>query len=301
MFRLNTIFLRSLHAMKKKGLGYYLKKLSLRWQRRVDVGPYALHIPAGHSLPLFTTYYPHYDRFLPLLAAQVPANETIVDVGANIGDSLFAMLPHHKGPYVLVEGSPFFLNFLARNLDLLDAETRQSISLAPLLAGTGSLTGDLSHTDARTATRVTSQTPSIPTQTLDEILESKGKIGLLKADTDGFDWDVLLSAQGVLARDQPLLFWENEVFENEQREGYLQLYDKLFALGYNHFAVFDNYGVLMLETDNPKALATLCDYLLLMNKGKATRTFFYVDVLAYTDTRADIAQKALQKYKTSLS
>lgn len=283
--------------MKKKGLVYFIKKTALRWQRHYTIGMFKLRIPPGHSLPLFSEYYPQYDRFLPLLAAELAPHEVIVDVGANIGDSLFAMLPHHEGPFVLVEGSPFFLEYLHNNLTLLDKETRDRIHLAPVLAGTGELSGSLSHTDGRTASRLPEAENPIPTQSIDQITHNKGSIGLIKADTDGFDWDVLLSAKGTIAQDEPLLFWENEVFEPFQKDGYHRLYAALKEWGYTYFAIFDNYGALMMELEGTEGLNSLCDYLLNMNKGKSVRTLFYVDILAYTEKRAPAARKALEVFR----
>lgn len=51
-----------------------------------------LQIPIDHRLPLYQSQFANYDRFLPHLAKQLDSNDLVIDIGANVGDTVAAML-----------------------------------------------------------------------------------------------------------------------------------------------------------------------------------------------------------------
>lgn len=49
---------------------------------------YSIKLPANHMLPVYQKYHPKYDRFLPHLVKYIEPSDTVIDVGANVGDTL---------------------------------------------------------------------------------------------------------------------------------------------------------------------------------------------------------------------
>jgi hypothetical protein len=105
--------------------------------------------------------------------------------------------------------------------------------------------------------------------TIDEYFREVGPLSLVKVDTDGHDFDVLLGGKTVLLRDRPVLFFEFEsrlLHEPDRRpEAFI---DFVFDLGYTACLPFSNYGEAL----------SVC-----MNKDElfdAARREIYLDVLA---------------------
>jgi hypothetical protein len=49
---------------------------------------YSIELTPDHLLPTYQKNHPKYDRFLPVLVAHLEKGCVIVDVGANVGDSV---------------------------------------------------------------------------------------------------------------------------------------------------------------------------------------------------------------------
>lgn len=80
--------------------------------------------------------------------------------------------------------------------------------------------------------------------TLDTVFEGyEGKIDLIKVDTDGYDYDVLLGAQERIIMDQPILYFEfHQGFLKIAGRDAVDFLNYLNSLGYNNFGVFSNFG-----------------------------------------------------------
>lgn len=273
-------------------------KLKTYWQTSYLIEGYKINIPKRHSLPFYQSQYHMYDKFLPILVQHIPDNGTIVDVGANIGDTLFSTMFACKNEFLCVEGSDYFFDYLTKNISMLPKLEQDRITTYKLLVGTGKVAGELSHSSGRTATVDSSDNSLVNThEKLDSVLKGSRNIALIKSDTDGFDWDVLLSATETIATHKPLLFWENEVCNDSQAEGYRILYDFLKKQEYSSIYVFDNFGNLILENVSINVLLSLNCYILSMNKGLSTRTLYYIDILAVTESKRDIAENAIRDFK----
>lgn len=273
------------------------QKLKTFWQTSYLIEGYKIHIPKRHSLPFYQIQYRMYDKFLPILVKHLPEKGNIVDVGANIGDTLFSTLFSCKNEMICVEGSDYFFEFLTKNISLLSQSDQARITTCKLLVGTGIVTGELSHSSSRTATVDSKDNTLVNThQPLDTLLNDKNVV-LIKSDTDGYDWDVMLSASKTIENQKPLLFWENEVCNESQAKGYHVLYDFLKKQCYSSVFVFDNFGNLMLENASIDILLSLNSYILSMNKGVSARTIFYTDILAVTEDKIEIVENAIKDFK----
>lgn len=253
-------------------------------------------LPPGHKLPEYQRLYPRYDRFLPRLARHVPAGATIIDVGANVGDTVASMAPAApQAHFLCIEPDPTFFRYLEINAARVRAAVPGvTIALHRSLVGQAVQRATLDSGAGTAHARPDAQ--GMASVTLDRIVAEAGlpPVALLKSDVDGFDFDVIDSARAVIAADEPLLFFECQPLDEAQREGFGALLPRLEAAGYRHWAVFDNFGQVMLRTPAAAVVDQLVGYAWRQARPGATRTVYYVDVLAATDRHAAAMAAALQ-------
>ena len=254
-------------------------------------------LPPEHKLPEYQAKGRLYDRFLPTLCLALPQDgETIIDVGANVGDSAIAIVQRCDNPILAIEGDEFYLDYLHRNVTSLPARLKEHITVVPAMIGSGRIAGSLVR-DGTTATRSKNAGPALSKSlSLDDLLETRGvpkdSVSLIKVDTDGFDWDVLLSGQKTLHASRPLLYWENQIAP-EYAEELKSFYEALGAIGYNHLSIFDNFGNLMLADCGFNELLDLTSYVCRQDHANCERAIYYTDVLAACErTHRNCAERA---------
>ena len=146
----------------------------------------------------------------------------------------------------------------------------------------------------------------IPSVTLPYLLNqmqvSLQDIELIKVDTDGFDYEVILGMEGSLIDISPVLFWENvldimEIDSDQTYSGYTQLSRYLPRQGYNRFFIFDNYGVYLGEGD-ASFYQDINEYLHCLCLYDTAKTFFYVDVLACKDKNVAKVREIVREYRS---
>jgi len=222
----------------------------------------------------------------------------IIDVGANIGDTTIAMLQTCKNIFLAIEASDLFFGYLNSNVAKLPKKDSSRVAMVKNLIGTGSIKGELNYKEWGTATLDLKETSSTQTHvSLDSIVEDKKNVVLIKVDTDGYDFDVLMSSESIILEAEPILFWENEISEDFQMQGYEKLYEMLKEKKYKYVFLFDNFGNLMLEEVNYSTLKSINDYVYSMKKHNCTRTIYYTDVLACTEKHISIVRNAIEDYK----
>jgi FkbM family methyltransferase len=277
-------------------IGFRRIKSAIKSSYKID--GHILKIPAFIDLPNIQKKHLLYDRFLPILSKYIDGEKTIIDVGANIGDTTLSIIDKCTNPIICIEPSDIFFEFLKQNIENNQIDQNR-ITLLKKMIGTGTLKGSLTHSSKGTATlKIESEVPQNTHVPLDSLTINNDVI-LLKVDTDGYDFDVILSAQNVLKKSEPLIFWENDISEDFQMEGYNKLYEKLESLGYNHVYIFDNYGNLITEELQFSTLRNINSYLYGMKKYNNSRTFYYTDVLACTAKNKSLVGKAVEEYRAS--
>ena len=68
------------------------KKVNTRKVRMYSVNDKQLKLSPGHKLDAIQNAYPYYDKFLPLLTKNYINQGYVIDIGANVGDSLYGMI-----------------------------------------------------------------------------------------------------------------------------------------------------------------------------------------------------------------
>ncbi len=275
-----------------------LYKMQAAFRRTYAIGLYRIKIPPHIALPDIQKKHTLYDRFLPVLAKHLDSKKLIIDVGANIGDTAIAILQQCQNPMLCVEASDYFYSYLTTNIQLLNANDAGRITTIKKMVGTGVLSGALNRSNKGTASLQVEENTQSQTHTpVDEVVSNVAEVILLKVDTDGFDFDVIQSADRILSQSQPVLYWENEISQDFQFEGYSQMYTMLQKKGYKHLFIFDNYGNLMSEESGFAVLQNINSYVYSMKKNKHTRTIYYTDVLACANNHVERVRKSVEEYK----
>jgi FkbM family methyltransferase len=258
----------------------------------------SIMLPDGHLLPAHQHAHPKYDRFLPHLASFIKPEYTIVDIGANCGDTLAGMVDQNPNAhYICIEPDEQFFHYLGKNIQImknsipmLDVELVQSLVGLEVTNVALEGSGGTKHAVVGKGEK--------HSRTLDDILSEypSHRIQLIKSDVDGFDYDVLNSAQRVLCDFKPIIFFECQYEFEHQKKSYEKTIAQLIDSGYKHWVLFDNYGQKILQTGDKHQIYQLMEYVWRQGQAKSTRTMYYYDMLAFVDESVELIDLVLKKY-----
>ena len=280
-----------------------LKKFS-EYVKRLILGDVVYHyqhfsirLPRGHQLPKFQKNHAKYDRFLPHLVRYLRSS-TVVDVGANCGDTLAGMVdqnPHLQ--YLCIEPDSTFFTYLEANIvRMTSVQPNLQITVQMCLVGESVTNVALDGTGG--TKHAVPGAGTLQAKGLDQILESCfiDDVSLLKVDVDGFDYDVLDSGRKTLSSCHPLLFFECQYFEEFQKSGFEKTLIWLSINGYDHWVIFDNFGEVLIKTNELQYVLQLINYVWSQNAVGATRTIFYFDILACSRKDLRTVEAAVNSY-----
>lgn len=254
--------------------------------------------PFGFPLEDYQKEYKTYDRLLPVLVKHIGPKGVLVDIGANIGDTLFSIVKKCKNEIICIEPSDIYYEYLETNYNKLVESESSRVKLVKKFIGTGSFTGKLIH-EHGTAHIEVDNNDKVEFVELDKLFFDKD-LKLIKVDTDGFDYDVLLSSKKIIQKQKPILFWENLIEHEFQMKGFDELYSFLSDNGYNNIYVFDNFGNIIVQSSSFDTLIDLNEYLYSQLKFNCHRTFHYTDILAATIQDKDVVESAIAEFKNEI-
>ncbi|SEM92501.1 methyltransferase, FkbM family [Luteibacter sp. UNCMF331Sha3.1] len=209
-------------------------------------------LPLSHQLPAYRARHRLYDRMLRDLADYIRGEGGLrmVDVGANVGDSILSTAPVPSDTFLAFEPHPSFIPYLQANTAQIAGVTLSDAACGP---GEGSV-------QIRTAARGTAGT------TVGEAMERVASLtsldsalerlwpgvapNFVKIDTDGFDVDVLVGGRRLWREMHPWLLYE---MDPSLTRGHINRHlDGLAFLreaGYESAAAFTNTGQFDTRVD----------------------------------------------------
>jgi FkbM family methyltransferase len=238
--------------------GYDLVKVNVHDESKanqiskVKVGNYFIDMP-GNNVQISTyKYRPDANDLLGTLSLCVAKKYpglSVIDIGANVGDTVAVIKTAIDVPVIGIEGDNVSYQFLERN-------TKQFENVLILKQ----FLGDKKQTLQVELEKSGWNTTLIPTEgkgqeltllTLDEVLEqqklSSREIKVLKVDCEGFDTIILRGATGLIQSQKPAIFFEyNKTSMEAIHEDGLSTLLSLEKCGYRSVLFFDNYGRYML-------------------------------------------------------
>jgi FkbM family methyltransferase len=262
-------------------------------------GNFSIQLPPGHMLPAYQRGHPKYDRFLPHLAKHLSASDRVIDVGANVGDTLAAMYEANpKLRYICIEPDDLFFDQLLANIERI-RQAGNIVDVRAIKALVGASVS-ASSLDGRDGTKhaVATENGKIASEPLDKLIgpDEGQSIRLLKTDVDGFDYDVINSASSIIENSRPYIFFELQNDNESQYAEYLKTLKKLESAGYTDWFIFDNFGSLMFKAPDIRAIEQIMSYVWNQNIGRSTRTVYYVDVLAVQKSDTGFIEEVLKSY-----
>ena len=204
-----------------------------------------ISLPSSHKLPLYQSLYKLYDKKIINIAKCI-FNEiggTCIDIGANIGDTAVAIRASSNMPIICVEGDAEFFSYLDKNtLGLKDITIVKSFIGGEQKDVKGQFikkdgTGKIIENPSASS--------SISFITINNLLSNlnlkPADISLVKIDTDGFDFEIIMGNIDFINSHKISLFFEYEINSTESHLKSLEVIDTLSKKGYK-FIVYDNFG-----------------------------------------------------------
>ena len=254
-------------------------------------------LPCDHRLDIYQSVYNRYDMFLPHLAKFI--NEGfIIDIGANVGDTLYGMIQDNNTKFICIEPEPRFFSFLQKNIQRLG--NRLEANIFAFHVAISSKKEKLSFSAQHgTASQIDSIQGAIPAKSLDDMAEEIPQLPeqcrLIKIDTDGFDYDCILSGKKFFSKTSALVFWENDFVNKDSLKNYSEAVNLLIRCGYKKFYIFDNYGNFMVSTLGNDILYFLNYYQESLTIGGYNNIPYY-DILACQENDIQLIDNVIDKY-----
>lgn len=218
-----------------------------------SIGDYEIQINRSHVLPFITKYYPECNKNLPRLVAFLQTYFTdliVMDIGANIGDTVAFIKSESDVPIICIEGNDKYFSLLKKNIKQFNnvfafkkyfGEKKEIIDFQ---VNTSGGTSGLQINSGK------NKTTEIDVETLDSFIEnhqfSPDKIKIIKIDTDGFDMKILRGGINHLTNVKPILFFE---YDPEMlikvKENGLDTLRILKESGYENILFYDSFGRFM--------------------------------------------------------
>ena len=227
-----------------------IRKLTNPW-RLYTVGNYIIKLPKEHKLPDYQLVYKNYDKKLKNIIESIEKftnKGTIIDIGANVGDTTGYMRSFSTSKIICVEGDDVYLKYLKKNMKMLP-----DIRIyTAFISGRNSNTNyDIVRTNGTAKLEQSNNKISsdIHFIVLSEILKENNIqpvfLELIKIDTDGFDFDIILANEHIIKEYKPNLYFEYDICFNQSDDlDSLNVIKLLESFGYG-FVIYDNYGNLM--------------------------------------------------------
>lgn len=266
---------------------------------KVKVGNYFVDMPGNNPQISNYKYEPDVNtqlaRLSVTIAKKYPAL-TVLDIGANVGDTIAVIKTAIDLPVIGVEGDDISYSFLERN-----TKQFQHITLIKQFLGEKRQTLQVElEKGGWNTTLVPSETgKQLTLQTLDEVLEERNltthTLKLLKVDCEGFDTIILRGATGLIQQQKPVLYFEyNKTNMEAIKEDGLSTLLSFQQYGYNSIVFFDNKGryFVTVPVTEKELLKQIHHY-----ADESNSEIAYYDVCLFHDEDADIAAQFINAEK----
>ncbi len=236
------------------------------WGRR-------FRLPADHHLPFIVRSNPFWSLSLAHCASALMRSPmTVLDIGANVGDSVVLLEQEMPGQcrFVCVEPNPAWIPYLERNT------AGVNIEILPYFVGEGQRLEIQAGAPGTAGSRISDS--GVVSRPLDEICEGR-QIDLIKVDTDGFDYAILRSGERTLRSRKTALFFEwDPITWRKQGEKPEEIFEWLAGLGYRDFCFFADGGFFYCRI-NSKQMDTVRSLILAAEAREGVDSLYW-DVFA---------------------
>lgn len=267
-----------------KELVSYLRQLAFFRQSSVRIFFEGHQIAVGsrHSLIKLQLQEPFRHQTLKLASKFFLSDQKnhVIDVGANVGDTAIIIKSGSLTNtfFTLVEPSPFFLNYLNQNSNVI-GNCQVICSFVSPNFPIIELPADLRYWGG-TALLVKSNSKTITVSQQVSLHElERQNTGLVKVDCDGQDFDILLNYLNH-SKEFPSIYFENDIKNKNDLLKALEVLKLAAVKGYGLVSVSSNDGLLIWSGElNIDSLKDILQYQLNLVYLNANSRLAYTDVL----------------------
>jgi FkbM family methyltransferase len=221
---------------------------------RVALGGSEIFAPLGHDLPLLRALHSQYSANVGRLCRYIAESDpemTIIDIGANIGDTAAIVREHCQNLILCIEPDPRYFPLLQANVQHAQLSNVHAVQTF-IATYSGEIKGRL-VSDAGSGHFAAAEDATLHARTLSDLLRDFPQFlrpRLIKIDTDGLDCSILRSELHWLRAVQPILFFEYDpfYFEAHAYDG-TQIFEDLLSAGYAFVILYDNVGDYLTSLD----------------------------------------------------
>lgn len=236
----------------KKRFGQ-LKKSDFSYEIKGKKSTIIITLPYSHKLPVYQQQFKLYDKKLIEIVTIVEKHVggSCMDIGANVGDTAAAIRASSDISLICIEGDLDFFQYLKKNTStfsnvmLLNAfvgDQSKEVS-AKLIKGNG--TGKIISDKAEGNKMEFLSLKEISFKLNLDVAQ----LSLIKIDTDGYDFDIILGNFEFIKQVNAALFFEYEINSKDSWEKSLNCIEKLSHINYK-FIVYDNFGNFIYSVEN---------------------------------------------------
>jgi FkbM family methyltransferase len=250
------------------------------------IGECRLCLPLSHELPFYKKFFSEYALNLGRVSFYTRRkypNLRMIDIGANVGDSVAVVRMFTGIPILCIEGEPRFFQLLAENTQSLpEIELEHTF-----LGADGDHVGAIHVERGNAQILLGTQPGGARISTLSEALACHPHFAtakLLKIDAEGFDCKILATERDLLKCNKPVLFFEYYP-SRCQLAGHdpLSTFRLLSEMGYSTLLIYRNTGqyFLALMADQACSVQDLHSFLV--------ESHGFCDIVAFHHEDEDIA------------
>lgn len=236
--------------------------------KTIKIGKFDLRLNRNHTLGFNIKHYPLYNQNLPRLVAfleQTFPGLSVIDIGANVGDTTLFIKNKADVPVICIEGNEFYSGLLKENTKSFDNVT---VIRAFLSDKAGVFNARFQFDKGTMSVYQKTEGTEVAMVSLDDIINQHpalfSEVRVLKTDTDGYDMKIIRGAWNFLRTKSPVLFLEyDRVYLKAQGENGIDTLRQLADIGYYRIFFYDNYGrfITMLTMDCMAAIESLHEYI----------------------------------------
>ena len=214
-------------------------------------------MPAEHPIVATVTEAPLYNIPLALAVAVLAKAQTplaIIDVGANIGETVAAIeqTTPDRCIYFCIEPEPELAQFCRLNFNANARVVVEEAFVGECKDANVTLVDDGRANPSTTFSISPSAKALSPLDRLAASFIEQHGVDLIKTDTEGYDFTILRSAESILQKYKPAVYfeWYPELIVklNERPEC---IFEYLQQYGYRHWVLFTRRGELHCEISDP--------------------------------------------------
>jgi len=259
---------RLLAGCGRRFLAPFARKFSAREIVSASLFGRTLLMPAEHPLPATLARFPQYNSPLLLavdaIAAETGSGVSIIDVGANVGDTVAMIEQTRPGlcSYLCIEADKRLAELCRMNhannprvfVKQCFIGEEEGVAVRSQDDGRANPSTKLISHDELSSIGEHNLLRRLDTVAL-EFAETTGRLGMIKVDTEGYDFSVLRSGPRILQDFRPSILFEwFPKLLNDRNELIWDGFEYLSSFGYRDFVFFTNRGDFYCKVSNPDRL-----------------------------------------------